>query len=106
MNCSWFHWGFGFNWYWLNFLTGFLIIAFVIYLLVRLLRSQNSLPINTMKKRSAAESCPACGAPIEPEYIRCPECHYKLKTTCPNCHRIVKTNWKICPFCETKLVEK
>lgn len=105
MNCSWFNWGLGFNWYWLQYFSGIVFFGILAFLLVKLVRTQNRPVQRTSNKRLAAESCPSCGAPVEPEFIRCPECHYKLKTNFPNCNKIVKTNWKICPFCEAKLTE-
>jgi len=49
--------------------------------------------------------CPNCHIPVEATYIRCPECHHKLKTNCPSCGMVVKTDWDICPYCEKELLK-
>ncbi len=50
--------------------------------------------------------CPNCHHPVEETFIRCPVCHFKLKTNCPSCGKVVKTEWDICPYCENEITEK
>ncbi len=47
--------------------------------------------------------CPNCNSHTENSYIRCPQCHYKLKANCTNCGKLVSTEWDICPYCEKEL---
>jgi len=49
------------------------------------------------------DKCPNCHTPIEATYIRCPECHYQLKTNCPSCGKVIKTTWDICPYCDQEV---
>jgi double zinc ribbon protein len=47
--------------------------------------------------------CPHCDYRIEPDYIRCPSCHRRLKERCPGCSRPLDQAWSICPYCETEI---
>lgn len=48
---------------------------------------------------SAGErTCPACGYPVETNWVVCPECEAELTApTC--CGRVLKPTWKRCPIC-------
>lgn len=52
-----------------------------------------------------AASCRKCGYPAEPDYLRCPSCRSRLREPCPSCDRPVGMGWKVCPYCETTLIE-
>lgn len=39
------------------------------------------------------ERCPACRAPVEPDYVLCPACHHALGAACPACARHVQAAW-------------
>jgi hypothetical protein len=51
-------------------------------------------------------SCPACGFPVEKNFLRCPECQQRLKNPCPSCSRPVDPKWALCPYCETALADR
>ena len=45
--------------------------------------------------------CPDCSLAIKSEWIVCPFCESKLKSTCRKCGKSLDLNWKRCPFCGT-----
>jgi hypothetical protein len=51
-------------------------------------------------------SCPRCQYPLERMFLRCPECHTRVKDPCPNCSKPVDRRWSLCPYCETRLVRR
>ncbi len=44
-------------------------------------------------------SCPACGNPVKDDFLICPYCRKKLKSSCINCGKPLNLNWKVCPYC-------
>jgi len=106
MDCLWWQSGYWNGWYWIPQILWLLLLVGVGFLVIRTLRNGNrgsneltAVPAGVIAK----EKCPNCGKPVEKEFIRCPECHFKLKINCPSCGKIVKTSWKICPYCEAEL---
>lgn len=49
------------------------------------------------------QQCPNCNYAIEPGFLRCPSCMFKLKDPCGSCGKPVDPSWRACPFCETPL---
>jgi hypothetical protein len=47
------------------------------------------------------QSCPSCSYPIEPTYLRCPNCRARVKDPCESCQKPIDPRWTVCPFCET-----
>ncbi len=47
----------------------------------------------------AGDQCPECRAPVEPDYILCPECDTTLGKSCSECRRPLKGHWTRCPRC-------
>ena len=47
----------------------------------------------------AAERCPQCRAPVQLDFVLCPECHTGLRPPCPSCGRPLKASWTHCPYC-------
>lgn len=45
--------------------------------------------------------CPSCKAPVEDDFLLCPNCHTQLKNKCASCERLLHLNWNICPYCGT-----
>ena len=76
------------------------VISVLVYLLIHFVHKYNSGNHNHTLNQA---KCPNCHSPVEETYIRCPECHFKLKANCPSCGRVIKTSWDICPYCETEL---
>lgn len=54
-----------------------------------------------MMLRSKQPACPACGNPVENDFLICPYCRKKLKNSCINCGKPLNLNWKVCPYCKT-----
>jgi len=44
--------------------------------------------------------CPGCGAPTKENWRVCPFCHTKLRKPCENCDELLELAWSVCPFCE------
>ncbi len=84
----------------LTFIYIIILVSVLVYILVRVIHKYKFRNHNDTLNQS---KCPHCHNPVEETYIRCPECHYKLKTNCPSCGKVVKTSWDICPYCETGL---
>jgi len=76
------------------------------YLLYRAIRRNRSIAEHQSVPQPPLAKCPNCQAAVEPSYLRCPECGYRLKKNCPSCGKIVKTGWRICPYCEADLKEE
>jgi len=93
MHCIW-----GFIWHgrslYHNWLFWLLVIATAAIALVFLL-------YHLRKKQQL--TCPGCHSPVEPVYLRCPECGQALKSHCSGCHHIVDTGWQCCPHCKEAL---
>jgi double zinc ribbon protein len=45
-------------------------------------------------------SCQFCHHPIERAFLRCPNCHRRLKEPCAACAKPLDPRWRICPYCE------
>lgn len=107
MNC-WWEPGYWTGWGWINLLLWILLLGAIGFIVYRLARNgvqpASGYPMSGNRYSSVVQrTCPNCGAPVEEAYLRCPECHHKLKTNCPSCGKIVKTKWDICPYCEADL---
>ncbi len=44
--------------------------------------------------------CPACAREVKEEYLICPYCRKKLKSSCVSCQKPLNLDWKICPYCK------
>lgn len=85
----------------LTTLFGFILLCVIIYASIRFIyKYKNGYNYKAIHQNT----CPNCDIPVEATYIRCPECHYKLKTNCPSCGMVVKTDWDVCPYCEKELL--
>jgi len=47
--------------------------------------------------------CPSCRAPVENDFIICPECHTRLRRKCTKCARLLDLRWTVCPYCAVDL---
>jgi RNA polymerase subunit RPABC4/transcription elongation factor Spt4 len=50
---------------------------------------------------SRFKSCPECRNEIKEDFLICPYCRKKLKTSCISCKKPLSLNWKVCPYCKT-----
>lgn len=53
-----------------------------------------------LREIEGKSSCPGCSAHTHPDWRLCPYCHTKLKKTCINCSKLLELQWTICPYCE------
>jgi hypothetical protein len=47
--------------------------------------------------------CPHCDHEVERDFLRCPNCHRKLKDPCVSCGKPLDPAWSLCPYCETEV---
>ncbi len=47
--------------------------------------------------------CPKCSHRVGKDYVSCPNCGVKLKSTCQNCGQPIQSTWKTCPYCSTSV---
>jgi double zinc ribbon protein len=50
-----------------------------------------------------SRTCGACGAAIEPGFLRCPSCLRRLREPCRGCGKPLDPRWRICPYCESEV---
>ena len=50
--------------------------------------------------------CPRCSQPVQPEWVVCPSCTWRLEHTCERCGLALETSWKACPGCGTLVIDK
>lgn len=55
-----------------------------------------------MLLESGGGKCPACGNSIKEDFVICPYCRKKLKTSCIECGKPLDLEWKICPYCKAQ----
>lgn len=45
--------------------------------------------------------CAGCGHQTRDDWRLCPYCHTKLKKLCSGCDKLLDLPWAVCPYCET-----
>jgi RNA polymerase subunit RPABC4/transcription elongation factor Spt4 len=50
--------------------------------------------------------CPGCGNPTKEDWRLCPYCHTKLKKPCQHCSRLLELPWTVCPYCEETQIDE
>jgi RNA polymerase subunit RPABC4/transcription elongation factor Spt4 len=35
--------------------------------------------------------------------VVCPMCNTQVRNVCPTCHRPLNADWKVCPYCRTRI---
>lgn len=53
--------------------------------------------LQAIEEKSA---CPGCGRQCKDDWRLCPYCHTKLRKICSQCNRVLELPWTICPYCE------
>ena len=89
-------------------LTGLVFgpLGLIIYAIVRppeLIddRQERELEVRMMELRLGDESrCSFCKTPVRDDYLVCPTCGRRLRTTCPSCRKPIDPKWRVCPYCE------
>lgn len=52
-----------------------------------------------------SRSCRYCGVHVELAFLRCPNCRRRLKQPCRTCAKPLEPRWKVCPYCESEVVD-
>jgi len=64
-------------------------------------REEHELEVQMMAQRIGEEErCSFCKTPVRDDYLVCPTCGRRLRTTCPSCRKPIDPQWRVCPFCE------
>ena len=50
--------------------------------------------------------CPHCSNEVEKTFLRCPNCHRRLKEPCMTCGQALDPRWSICPYCEAAVGQR
>jgi len=90
-------------------LTGIVFgpLGLIVYAIVRppeLLadRREQQLEMQMMEQRLVEVSrCSFCKTPVRDDYLVCPTCARRLRTTCASCGKPIEPSWRVCPYCET-----
>jgi hypothetical protein len=65
---------------------------------------ERDLEIRMMEQRIASEErCPYCRTPTREDFLICPTCARRLRTSCRSCGRPVEPQWRVCPYCESEV---
>ncbi|MBC7293765.1 MAG: zinc ribbon domain-containing protein [Thermoleophilia bacterium] len=65
---------------------------------------ERELEMRAMEQElQALRACPSCGELVRPDYLVCPSCRRRLRSSCPTCGRVLEPGWKICPYCAQEL---
>ena len=96
--------------YWAAVVFFFWFFGWAIYLILRppeYLEDAKERELDIKSKEAIlsrrSSFCPACGKPVESDFLICPYCLEKLKQACPECNRALQMNWTVCPYCKTNL---
>jgi hypothetical protein len=80
-------------------------LGLIVYAIVRppeLLadRDERELEMEMIAQRLNEERCSFCKTPVRDDYLVCPTCGRRLRTTCASCGKPLEPNWRVCPYCE------
>jgi hypothetical protein len=89
-------------------LTGIVFgpIGLIVYSIVRPAeliadRRERELEMAIMESRLGEESrCSFCNTPVHDDYLVCPTCGRRLRTSCASCGKPIEPGWRVCPYCE------
>lgn len=85
------------------------VIGIVVYMMLRPPEyladvRERELEILAMERTlGRQERCPECKSHIEGDFLACPICSKKLRTSCRTCDRPLDPLWSLCPYCETEV---
>jgi len=48
--------------------------------------------------------CSFCKSPVRDDYLVCPICGHRLRSTCASCGKPLEPNWRLCPYCEADVL--
>jgi RNA polymerase subunit RPABC4/transcription elongation factor Spt4 len=63
---------------------------------------ERELDMQVLERQLGNEShCSFCKTPVRDDYLVCPTCGRRLRTSCPRCSRPIEPHWRVCPYCES-----
>ena len=93
--------------------VGFLNIpGFIVYLILRPRETLAEQYERALEEEALLQDieekkvCPGCGHPTREDWRLCPYCHTRLKKPCENCMELLDLPWSICPYCEHQQPER
>jgi RNA polymerase subunit RPABC4/transcription elongation factor Spt4 len=93
--------------YWSIVSLLFPIFGWIVYLIVRppefideVRERELEIKAKEAMLNDGGLSCPSCHNSIEKDFLICPSCRRRLKSSCPSCGRALNTSWAICPYCQ------
>jgi RNA polymerase subunit RPABC4/transcription elongation factor Spt4 len=90
-------------------LTGIVFgpVGLIVYAIVRppetlAERREHELEVAMMESRIGGdeERCSFCKTPVKGDYLVCPTCGRRLRTSCSSCRKPIDPQWRVCPYCE------
>lgn len=64
-------------------------------------RQERELEMQMMEQQINGEArCSFCKTPLREDYLVCPTCGRRLRSTCPSCRKPIEPQWRVCPYCE------
>ncbi|MFA4964542.1 MAG: zinc ribbon domain-containing protein [Thermoleophilia bacterium] len=65
-------------------------------------RRERELDMQMLEQQLSMDSrCSFCKTPVRDDYLVCPTCARRLRTSCPRCSRPIEPQWRVCPYCES-----
>ena len=67
---------------------------------------ERELEIAAAEARLASQEfqlCPYCDAPTGRDFLRCPHCLKRLRSTCGTCVKPLDPDWLVCPYCDADI---
>lgn len=96
--------------YWAIVVAIFNVFGLFIYLILRRPEYLDDVNEREVEMKAAMArmgagggSCPACGKPVEGDFLICPSCLKRLKKACPSCQRALTLSWTVCPYCQSNI---
>lgn len=64
-------------------------------------REERELEMQMMEQQVNGEArCSFCKTSVRDDYLVCPTCGRRLRSTCPSCRKPIEPKWRVCPYCE------
>lgn len=66
---------------------------------------ERELETRMMQERLAEgdSRCQFCKTPVKEDFLVCPTCGRRLRTSCPSCRKPIDPHWRVCPYCEAEM---
>lgn len=88
------------------------VFGLILYLIIRpsktlLEKYYEELEYNFLAEHAHdEEKCPRCEAVLSAEFLYCPSCSEKVKSSCWNCKHAYASRYTVCPYCGKKAHKK